>query len=85
MLYRQKRILEKPTEIVMANHPHAAPPDVTEILNTFRTDIEGMFKRLEPFLNAEQLAPLRQEYERSVQKLERLALERYNPPASEAQ
>ena len=69
----------------MANHPRAPPPDVAEILNTFRADMEGMFKRIEPFLGAEQMVGLRQEYERSVQELERLFLERYNPPKSEAQ
>jgi hypothetical protein len=69
----------------MANHSRAAPPNVAEVLNTFRADMEGMFERLEPFLDAERMAALRQEYARSVQKLERLVVDLYNPPASEAQ
>ena len=69
----------------MVNRPRAAPPNVAEVLNTFRADMEGMFERLEPFLDAERMTASRQEYERAAEKLERLALERYNPPASEAQ
>jgi hypothetical protein len=76
---------EKPREIVMVDRPRAAPPNVAEVLNTFRADMEGMFERLEPFLDAERMAALRQEYARSVQKLERLVVDLYNPPASEAQ
>ena len=69
----------------MVDRPRAAPPNVAEVLNTFRADMEGMFERLEPFLDAERMAALRQEYARSVQKLERLVVDLYNPPASEAQ